>query len=342
MIKIYSLCYILILFIFFGCANYSEKKLKEISKIIFLSNRESPSREFDIFLMEPDGSNQVNVTKEIDFINTLSDPQLSPDGKTILFLTSDREKELKLISIENRTTTTLTKVNYNNSQAIFSPNGDKVLFLTKNDGKRDINIINIDGSELNKLSNSDVDEYDASFSLDGKKLVFISKENGNFNLCTMNIDGTERETIINQKGKMSNPTFSPDGDNIAFINYINKEPVLSVISADGGKIKNVLSGKVVESKVYFTPDAKKLVFNSRVRGSKYSDISIININGEEFRNLTDSLNYINQNALLTPDGKSVIFNSVKVNDSEIYRVNIESGKRVNLSNNKYWDQCPSF
>jgi len=340
--NIYTLSYILMALLFFGCSNIPDRNYKNISKIIFLSNREAPSREFDIFLMNPDGSNQVNITSDIDFINTLSYPQLSPNGKSILFLTSKREKELRLIDVEKRTSTILTKVNYDNARALFSPHGDKVLFLNKDNYKKQINIINVDGSELKTLSNPEFEAYDPSFSSDGRKIVFISKENGNFNLCVINIDGTERRTLLSQKGKLSNPTFSPNSQDIAFVNYVNKVPGLSTISLDGSNLENILSGKVVEANIYFTPDAEKLVFNYRERGSKYSDICIINSDGSRLKNLTDSLNYINQNALLTPDGKSVIFNSVKVSDSEIYKVDINSGDLVNLTNHPYWDQYPNF
>ncbi|MCF6269802.1 MAG: hypothetical protein L3J41_08835 [Melioribacteraceae bacterium] len=337
-----SLIYILLIFLFFGCSDISDKNFKKVSKIIFLSNREAPSREFDIFLMNPDGSNQTNITTDIDLINTLSNPQLSPDGKSILYLSSNREKDLRLINIENRTSTTLTRANYDNAKAVFSPKGDKILFLSKINSKKQINIINIDGTELKTLSNPKFEEYDASFSSDGSKIVFISKGNGNYNLSVMNIDATERKTLVQQKGKLSKPTFSPNNDEIAFVNYIDNVPRLSIISSDGGNIENILSGKVVDSKIYFTPDAKRLVFNSRDRGGKYSDVSIIDIDGEQFINLTDSLNYINQNTLLTPDGKSIIFNSIRVDNSEIYRVDINSGERVNLTNNPNWDQYPNF
>jgi len=333
---------ILITFVFIGCSDISDRNYKRVAKITFLSNRESPSNEFDIFLMNPDGSNQINATSDINQINTLSDPQLSPDGKYILFLNSNREKELQLLNIKSRKCTSLIKVNYNNSQAKFSPEGDKILFLTKKNNKRQISIINLKGLERVLLSNPKFDEYDPNFSSDGCKIVFVSKRNNNFSLCVMNMDGTERETLIKKKGKLSNPTFSPNSENIAFVNYVKKVPGLSIIGVDGTNLKNILSGKVIDANIYFTPDATQLIYNSRARGSRYNDICIINIEGKQFKNLTNSLNYINQNALLTPNGRSIIFNSAKFSGSEIYSVDIDGDNLINLTNHPGWDQCPSI
>jgi len=75
---------------------------------------------------------------------------------------------------------------------------------------------------------------------------------------------------------------------------------------------------------------------------KYCDVCIINKNGEQFKNLTNDLNYINQNPLITPDGKSIIFQSITFINCEIYRVDLDGNSPVNLTNHPKWDQSPDF
>ncbi|MFQ5676766.1 MAG: hypothetical protein ACE5G1_12785, partial [bacterium] len=53
-----------------GCQACNPKKSKEFSNIVFLSNRDAPKRQFDIFIMNRDGSHQENLTKELHSIRS--------------------------------------------------------------------------------------------------------------------------------------------------------------------------------------------------------------------------------------------------------------------------------
>ncbi|UCE07365.1 MAG: hypothetical protein JSW07_04865, partial [bacterium] len=85
-----------------------------------------------------------------------------------------------------------------------------------------------------------------------------------------------------------------------------------------------------------------ILFLSNQRSMKHRDICIIDGKGKHFKNLTRGLNYINQHPRFTPDGKSIIFDSIKFNDSEIYKVDIDGKNLKNLTNHPKWDQSPGI
>jgi Tol biopolymer transport system component len=337
------LCTLLIfVLILSGCQEQPKILLKEFSKIVFLSDRDAPKRQFDIFIMNPDGSNQINLTPDLQSITTLSKPVLSPDGNTILFLAFERKKSLQILNIANRKVNNLTEVNYMAPQAFFSPGGNKILFVRSIDGRKQIFTINTDGSGENNLSIPQHDESNPAFSADGSRIIFISKQSGNYVLIMMNADGTLRKELIQQKGKIRYPVFSPDGEFVAFVAYQENNPGLYIMNSDGNDVRNIVNHNVIESKLQFTPDASKIVFASRSRGRKNSDICIIDIDGDKPKNLTGELNVINQHPSITPDGKSIIFHSIKFNNCEIYKVDIDGSTPVNLTDHPKWDQYPSL
>ncbi|MBN2410227.1 PD40 domain-containing protein [candidate division KSB1 bacterium] len=335
--------YLFIFLIFISsCREQTRKQVKNFSKIVFLSDRDAPRRQFDIFMMDTDGGNQVNLTPDIESIVSFSYPVLSPDGNKILYLAYVKDKLLRILNIEEHSVTDLTQVGWDIPQYSFSPQEDKIVFVRKIEGRRQIFIINTDGFGEKCLSDPDFDEYDPAFSPDGSQIVFVSKRSGTFAITIMKKDGTKIRDLVQRKEKIRFPAFSPNGEFVAFISYENNIPGLFMIKSDGRNLKNIIKGKVVESRPQFTPDGSKIVFLARQRGMKYCDVCIINKNGKKFKNLSNDLNFINQYPSITPDGKSIIFQSVKFNNCEIYRVDLNGKNLVNLTNHPKWDMSPSF
>ncbi len=339
--KRFIFLFIILIFFSLGCRKQTSEQLKDF-KIVFLSNRDAPRRQFDIFMMDPDGGNQVNLTPDIESIVSISYPVLSPDGNKILFLAYVKDKLLRILNIEEHTVTDLTQVGWDIPQYSFSPQGDKIVFVRKIEDCRQIFIINTDGSGEKCLSNPDFDEYDPAFSPDGSQIAFVSKREGTFAITIMNANGIKIRDLALQKGKIRFPAFSPNGKFVAYVAYENELPGLYMIKSNGRGLRNIIQGKVVDSRPQFTPDGSKIIFLARQRGMKYSDVCVINKNGKQFKNLTIDLNYINQYPSITPDGKSIVFQSFTFNNCEIYRVDIDGNNLVNLTNHPKWDQSPSL
>lgn len=329
---------ILFFFVLFGCRETHNNSYK----IIFLSNRDAPRRHFDIFEMKADGKEQTNLTPNSSTITSLANPKLSPDGKKILFLSIGKKRMLQILNIDDRSISNVTDSIPFNPQMSFSPKSKKIIFIRGNQGHRQVFIVNVDGSNEKCLSNPGFDEFDPSFSYNGKKIIFVSKHRETSKIYTVNPDGTERKELIQRIGSIRYPVFSPNGDKISFCEYNDADSFIYIADNDGTNLKMLVKGKIAASKNIFTPDGSQIIFLSRQRGNRFSDICLIDVNGHDFENLTDGLNYFNRDPQITPDGKSIVFESVQFNDSEIYLVNISDTSKVNLSNNPKWDQSPSL
>ena len=158
------------------------------SKIAFASDREGRLN-FEIFVMNSDGSNQANLTH-----NPAYDlhPSWAPDGTKLAFVSlRDGNREIYLMDTE-----TLQPVNLTNHPAkdnwrvAWSPDGTKIAFTSNRDGwKREIYVMNTDGSPPVNLTNHPADDLFPSWSPDGTRIVFVSYRDGMGEIYVMDAGG---------------------------------------------------------------------------------------------------------------------------------------------------------
>ena len=193
---------------------------------------------------------------------------------------------------------------------------------------------NIDGTNQNKLTKDNSDSQ-PKWSPDGTKIIF-TRVTGRYNIpesvitlavYIMNSDGTDIKELV----KGLNPNWSPDGNKIAFSNE-----GLAVINPDGTNYK--LLTETPASTIKWSPDGNKIIFNSKKDG--YSKIYVINADGTNQINLTNSSNYETE-PNWSPDSNKIIFTSYDSKNektrSQIYVVAKNGTNKINLSNNPYME-----
>jgi TolB protein len=70
----------------------------------------------------------------------------------------------------------------------WSPDGKKIVFVSKRDGNREIYIMNSDGSNQTNISNNPSFDIAPSWSPDGKKITFTSSRNGNWEIYSIKLN----------------------------------------------------------------------------------------------------------------------------------------------------------
>jgi Tol biopolymer transport system component len=174
-------------------------------------------RSGDVWTMNPDGTNQTNITNHplVD-----SGPNYSPDGAFIAF-DSNRDSgfgEIYRMNADGSNTIRITNVAGGNTAPFYSPDGRFIVFVSNRDGNLEIYKMNADGSSQVRLTNDLSSDVQPAFSPDGNKIVFISNRgitNGN-RVWSMNADGSNQQPFPGTQGYTQRPTFSPDGARIIY------------------------------------------------------------------------------------------------------------------------------
>jgi Tol biopolymer transport system component len=129
-----------------------------------------------------------------------------------------------------------------------------------------------------------------------------------------------------------------------------------VMKADGSALKRISDGRGKTTCGWFFPDGKRLFFGSSTAHDstcpprpdpskgyvwpldKY-DIYTVNKDGSNFKRLTN-YNVYTAEGVLSPDGKKIVFTSLKDGDLDIYTMNVDGTNVKRLTNTVGYDGGP--
>lgn len=176
----------------------TETPAPPISCLIAFESDRDGNRE--IYLMEPDGKDPVNLT---DNPSEDTQPSISADGSQIAFI-SNRETEncvgqsLFVMNVNGDNSRQLTNCDWANSPD-WSSDGKWITFSAD----RDIFIVRSDGTEdpIN-LTNSPEEDGFPVFSPDNQNIAFLSGGSQNWNVFKMNLDGSNPQALTTQGGEI--------------------------------------------------------------------------------------------------------------------------------------------
>jgi len=291
----------------------------------------------------------------------LSDPQVSPDGKWIVFVLKKTDLEANL-------------------------------------ARSDLWLIRADGSDLHRLTSHPEADSNPRWTSDSKTIFFLSSRSGSSQVWRIQIDGGEAEQITRQSLDVGNLVISPDGKFIAFTMEVfpdcnaacTKEKLdavkqkktsgriyerafvrhwdtykdgrrshLFIMSVAGGEAVDVMRGMDADTpsrpfggpeEITFTPDSAGVVFTARDVGREEAwstdfDLYFVPVDGSQPpKCLTEQNQAWDTQPVFSPDGKTLAYLAMSRPGYESDRFRIillpwPKGKPRVLTEN--WDLSPS-
>jgi dipeptidyl aminopeptidase/acylaminoacyl peptidase len=280
----------------------------------------------------------------------VSDIQLSPDTKTVLF-------------------------------------GISYYSIKEDKGNRDLYSIDVKTKEMKQLTRTSFGEYNAVWRPDGKKIGFLSSESGSMQLWEMNPDGSDKKQISDIEGGITGFKYSPDQTKILFTKEVKTEPNthdiypdldktsgrilhdmmyrhwdtwvdtyshIFIADYDSSKISNpvdIMKDEPYESpmkpfggmeQINWTPDSKNIAYTCRkLTGLKYSestnsDIYLYSLIDKTTVNLTKGMMGYDTNPVFSPDGTLMAWESMEHDGYEsdknrLFVQNMDDGTKKDYS-----------
>lgn len=227
-----------------------------------------------------------------------------------------------------------TESNADDITPVWSPDGQRIAFVSQRDGNREIYVIRADaltgtvarvaepsvaalsrppvlspqdgaapaqagqadGNGLTNITEDPAEDWTPAWSPDGQQIAFSSNRQGNWEIFIMNADGTDVRQITSDGGGNLSPVWSPDGQVMAYASKRDGDWEIYAISAP-------------DSQGQVTGGQRRLTF------SNGNDLS----------------------PLFSPQGDRIAFESNREGDVEIYVMNADGSNQRNLSNLHYAD-----
>lgn len=224
---------------------------------------------WNVYAADPNGNSLARVAANL---NSVRDPALSPDGKTLAFR-SKRDGIWEIYTMPTRGST-LTKItrglSYYSGAPVWSPDGRRVAFEAMTGGNLNIWTINSDGTQaLDLTDGSKSHDYAPAWSPDGNWIAFTSWRTGTQQIfitdATCGVNNCKKTFNLSQnKFDDSEPAFSPDGKKLAFVSDRDGQRAIYVADFSITGLKNArrLTYSGWDDQPAWSPDGNFIAFIS--------------------------------------------------------------------------------
>ena len=256
--------------------------------------------DYEIFTVDPDGTNLSQLTDDPVSKDLGSDPAWSPDGTKIAYVSFGPRITVMDADGSNKRKLTMDGRRTRFESPTWSADGTQLAFSTSTPMQSitpDIYTSDTDGSDLTNLTkNPENDESEPDYSPNGSQMCFTG---GNFKtgfgIYIANSDGSNPTRLVGDEPPESlywSCDWSPDGTKIAYTYPPDRHggeewaEDVYVINADGsGKINLTKSPDVTEGDPNWSPDGTKITF-ARARDGDY-DIYTMDADGSDVAQVTN-------------------------------------------------------
>ena len=274
----------------------------------------------------------------------------APTTAKILFTSSrDGNYEVYIMNPDGSEQVNLTQHRANDFQAVWSPTGEQILFVSDRDGGiRDLYLMDPSGSNVRRVFTRKRKSYRDSptWAPDGNQIAYVHLNwNGvRFHIYVAILGKQKEEHLVEGR----HPTWSPDGTKIAYMSYIVDTCRIALIDPHTRRQKHLLSRKATpwQNHPFWSATGSKLAFSWNqnplprlLLGDRFppgwmdtETIYIVNRDGTDLQRLVDEAGPRAQYPVLSPDGKEVLYTQEINGRLQIFKLDVQSATRAQLTN----------
>ncbi|WP_425235711.1 TolB family protein [Ulvibacterium sp.] len=278
-------------------------------------------------------------TNDSELLGHLGRPDISPDGKKIVFIyAEDASKDTWEIYSADITGKNVVRLTHFPEARIkkgpvWSPNGEKIAFHADIDGGSQIFVMDSNGQNLTQLTQTRGYNVEPHWSPDGSKIAYNLSipEEGKVQMLSMNSDGTNIQFLPNFTGQNWYPRLTHNG-RIIFTSDIHHRDFYDIftMNRDSSDIKQLTKVKAINWFPEYSPDGSRITFTSNRDDPQLSDsgnynIYMMNQDGTGLRQITD-LPGQEVHPKWHPSGDKLIFAQYQEGPMGLYMIDLHSLK----------------
>lgn len=277
-------------------------------------------------------------------VKRVGDPQISPDGRQVAYTVNVISKEqnkgkrsIWIVSTSGGDTRELIASNGNNDTPRWSPDGQRIAFLSTRDGAPQIYVADASGANPLKVTNAPEGVGEFIWSPDGRMYAFVTDiypECKDLKCVAEKSEAAEKSKV---KAVVS--------EHLLYRHWTEfkrgKRSHLFVVSSAGGEPKDLSPGDYDTppfslgdpTAFAFSPDAKEICFARNTEKdesiSTNNDLFIVSIDGGEAKRITEKNVGSDTTPRYSPDGRWIAYRSQERNGYESDRFRLMLYDRQN-------------
>jgi len=259
------------------------------------------------------------VTKISDGLSSDEQPNISPDGKTIIFYAkSDTRLGIYAMNVDGKNVRKLAGAREYDYAPTWSPNGKMIAFVGYADDRgHRIYVMDADGSNPRGISTGTQGTIGTlAWSPDSTEIMYRAGDR-NSEIYIMNADGSAPRRLTNSPEEDSGPALSPDGKQVVF----SIDGDIAIINTDGSGLR--VFKDVFGIDPSWSPDGKQIVFSGLTNDSSGRPLTIVNADGSGKKVVVAGNDISDAWASFSPDGKRILFTSNREGGSKLFTVNVD-------------------
>jgi Tol biopolymer transport system component/serine/threonine protein kinase len=253
-------------------------------------------------------------------------------GRIAFTCTRGDYNQLCMINRDGTGLAQLTDMAASNYYPTFARDRDTLLFASNRNGAFDLYLLAFNEKQVIRITNNVGDVVSPDYSPDGRTIVFANRVGDNPTAIWMvNSDGLNPRLVYTGMRDIVATAFSPNGEQVAYAMSLGipQEYEIFIMDANGRnhrRISESLQG--VGGSISWAPDGSHVLVHAGRFGDK--NIFKLDVSNGSTVQLTDGGN--NAGASYSPDGRYVVFNSLRNGDqADLYIMRTDGNNQVQLT-----------
>ncbi len=262
----------------------------------------------------------------------------------------DQDWRIYVMNADGSDVTALSPEGVNDTSPVWSPDGQKIAFVSQRDGNREIYVMDSNGQNVVNVTRHPADDWTPSWSPDSSRLAFSSIRTGGWEIYVLDTACLPAPEscpdmliqITNDGNANILPVWSPDGSRFAFNSKASGNWDIYTMTIGGADIRQVTIAPENDLAPTWSPDGSQIAFESNRDGDV--EVYVVSAAGASPpRNVTNLSLANDHGPVWTPDGQLLVFYSNREGNWDIFSTTLDGATVVNLTQTPERDeQTPAW